>query len=248
MRSRISEKVFQIIFRVNSALKTGFVKFWIFIWDLVDKYYHYNQTWVYRKYRSYLNFKLNNKTYRYFYHNYNFTWRSERAVEIPIIMDILKNNMGKEILEIGNVLSHYVSHKHDILDKYEKSEGVINKDVIEFSPLKRYDLIISISTLEHVGWHETNKEPLKILHALENLKKILTKEGKIVVTLPIGENPFLDILIKEDKIQFSEKYCLKKISFDNKWKQVKWEEVIESYYNYPYPFANGLIVGIINNN
>ncbi|MEE9378712.1 MAG: hypothetical protein V3V33_11840, partial [Candidatus Lokiarchaeia archaeon] len=220
MKSKISERIFHILFRINSALKTGFTKFWIFIWDLVDEFYHYNQTWVYKKFRSSSRFKLNNKIYPYFYHNYNFTWRAERAVEIPIIIEILKRNKGKRILEIGNVLSHYFSHKHDILDKYEKGEGVINEDIVNFYPKKKYDLIISISTLEHVGWHEAIKEPLKILNAIEHLKSYLTNKGEFVFTIPIGENPFLDNLLKENKIKFSEKYCLKKISFDNKWKQV----------------------------
>jgi hypothetical protein len=38
-----------------------------------------------------------------------------------------------------------------VLDKYEQAPGVINEDVVSFSPPQKYDLIVSVSTLEHVG-------------------------------------------------------------------------------------------------
>ena len=43
---------------------------------------------------------------------------------------------------------------HDVLDKYEKGNNVINDDVVSFSTEVKYDLIVSVSTLEHVGWDE----------------------------------------------------------------------------------------------
>jgi hypothetical protein len=52
------------------------------------------------------------------------------------------------------VLSYYFKVDHDILDKYEIIDGVINEDVVDFNPLKRYDLIISILSLPSVGWYE----------------------------------------------------------------------------------------------
>src|SRR6202034_3735504 len=108
-------------------------------------------------------------TYYYFYHRYNYTWKNERTIEIPIIWDIIRKNPNKEILEVGNVLSHYYQVHHTILDKYEKGDNVINEDVIDFNPKKKYDLIVSISTLEHVGWDEEPRQPLKILTAVTNL-------------------------------------------------------------------------------
>jgi hypothetical protein len=35
---------------------------------------------------------------------------------------------GMRILGIGNVLSHHVQFSHDILDKYEIINGVMNED------------------------------------------------------------------------------------------------------------------------
>ena len=43
-------------------------------------------------------FKFQGKKYYYFCHKYNCTWTNERAVEIPIIWKIMKENTGKRIL------------------------------------------------------------------------------------------------------------------------------------------------------
>jgi hypothetical protein len=74
-------------------------------------------------------------------------------IEVPIIYEMVKEAeaYGQKVLEVGNVLSHYFHVNHDIVYKYEKAKGVINEDVINFRLPKKYDLIISISTLEHMG-------------------------------------------------------------------------------------------------
>lgn len=134
----------------------------------------YEQLFMFCKSKLNRGFVFQGKKYKYFYHRYNRTWTNERAVEIPIIREIWKENKGKEVLEIGNVLSHYFSVNHDIVDKYEKAKSIINEDVVNLKPSKKYDLIISISTLEHVGFDEEPKEPEKILRAIENLKNLLS--------------------------------------------------------------------------
>ena len=196
-------------------------------------------------------FTLQGQTYHYFYHPHNTTWKNERAVELPIILEKIQSYhyQGSRILEVGNVLSHYVHFQHDIVDKYDKSDGVINQDVVDFQPAEndKYDLIVSISTIEHVGWDETPRDPKKIPLALESLStKCLAPGGEIVVTLPIGYNTYLDKLLKEDKIRFTEQYYLKRITDDNKWIQVGGGgEIREAKYGTPFPYANALIIGII---
>jgi len=163
----------------------------------------------------------------------------------------VKTYKGRNILEVGNVLSHYFPVNHDIVDKHEKANGVINQDVIDFHPSKKYDLIISISTLEHVGWdenlrdHKILHDPMKILHAIENLKRLLAPKGKMIITLPLGYNPELDKLLRNGKIQFTRRFCLKRISEDNKWIEVYWKDVQNARYNNPFHAANGLVIGII---
>ena len=211
--------------------------------------FRYSLNWLYFVYykmkKSKRNFVFNGKKYNYFYNKYNFTWTNERAVEIAIVRDILRLNRGKRILEVGNVLSHYFNVGHDILDKYERSEGVINEDIVVFRPEKKYDMIISISTLEHIGWDEKPRDNKKIIRAIKNLRNILTRNGKIIITLPLGSNRYLDNLLRQGKIKFSKAYYFKRISNNNEWVETDWNQVKNSKYNYPYPFANGLIIGVL---
>ena len=184
------------------------------------------------------------KNYHYF--DTVKTWHGERAVEIPIVMEMVRKYQGKNILEIGNVLSHHVRFEHDILDKYEIAKGIINEDVVDFRPNKRYDLIVSISTLEHVGWDEKPRDNMKIPRAIENMKALITSRGgMIIITLPLGYNSALDKLLKDGIIRFSKQYHLVRISKGNEWKESSWEDVQVAKYNTPLPFANGLIIGII---
>jgi cyclopropane fatty-acyl-phospholipid synthase-like methyltransferase len=160
-------------------------------------------------------------------------------------MEMVRKYQGTNILEIGNVLSHHVQFEHDVLDKYEITKGVINEDVVDFTSEKKYDLIVSISTLEHVGWDET-RDDMKIPKAIENLKSLITSRGgTIIITLPLGYNSALDKLLKDGVIQFSKQFHLIRISKGNEWKEASWEEVQDTRYNSPFPFANGLLIGII---
>ena len=70
---------------------------------------------------------------------------------------------------------------------------------LDYRPDKRYDLTIYISTLEHVGWDEVPKEPQKILSAVTAMKALLRDKGKMLVTVPLGYNDFLDQCIKKTR-------------------------------------------------
>ncbi len=214
-----------------------------------------NSVWqnYYRAFNYSKKFTFQNTEYNYFYHKYNTTWESERAVEIPIIWHIVKEHKGKNILEVGNVLSHYFNVEHDILDKYEKGRGVINEDVINFSPKKKYDLIVSISTLEHVGFDEFggrtgNPTKSKSVSAINSLKNALAKKGKLIFTFPWGYNQHLDKLVKNNKIKLSKRLGMKRISKDNQWAECSFEEVSETKFGKPYSYANGLVIGIYSTN
>jgi hypothetical protein len=194
--------------------------------------------------RSSSKFELQGQTYYYFYaFKYNRTWKTERSIEIPIIREIIRLYQGKRILELGNVLSHYFPIQHDVLDKYEKTNGIINQDVVDFKPANNYDLIVSISTLEHVGWDETPRKPDKIVHAIRNLKSLLNYEGEMVVTMPLGYNFAMEELIKQGEIKFTELYYLKRTSL-SRWVEVRYEDIRSVKYGHPYPSANGLLIGL----
>ena len=117
---------------------------------------------------------------------------------------------------------------------------------MDFRPDKRYDLIVSISTLEHVGWDEKPRDNMKIPRAIENMKALITSRGgMIIITLPLGYNSALDKLLKDGIIRFSEQYNLVRISKGNEWKETSWEDLQAAKYNSPLPFANGLLIGIM---
>jgi len=193
-------------------------------------------------------FQFQGKSYQYFSHPYNAAWRNERIIEVPIISEIINNHKGKSILEVGNVLSHYFTIKHTILDKYEKGSRVINQDALEYTATEKYDLIVSISTLEHIGWfwYENPRTYRKVCTAIENLTRALKPSGKMVITIPKGQNFKLDELIRKGEIQFDELYCLKRISRDNQWVETTYADIQNIEYGKPFPGANAVVIGIIN--
>ena len=139
-------------------------------------------------------FTAEGRKHRYFVHPYNPTWRSERAVEIPLALDFLARTPGRGV-EIGNVLDHYVPTTHRRVDKYEVAPGVENIDVLDLrsDPL---DWIVAISTLEHVGWDESPRDPTKAVRAVEHLRALLRPEGRLFLSVPVGHNPGLDAAMR----------------------------------------------------
>lgn len=182
---------------------------------------------------------------RYFRHHYNRAWRNERSVELALALDFLKATRPGRTLEIGNVLSHYTSVDHDILDKYEKSPEVINEDIVDFSPDPPYDRAVSISTLEHVGWDERPRDPEKVLRAYESIRRLIRPGGAILLTCPFGQNPHLDQYIHEGAIDFPVRVVLQRVSADNRWVETTPEAVRGARYHEPYRNANALFVGIV---
>ena len=191
-------------------------------------------------------FKFEGLSHNYFHHQYNYTTGNDRAIEVPIIMNFVEEYKGKNILEVGNVLSHYYNFEHDIVDKYEKGEGVINEDIIDFKPNKKYDLIVAISTLEHVGWDEDIKDPDKIFVAVEHLKTLLREGGKLIFTIPVGYNSNLDNLLKEKKLTFDKEYYFQRLDY-TKWLQVEEEKFsYDVKFGEPFPWSsNALLIGLI---
>lgn len=213
----------------------------------------------YKKFRSSEGFKFHGKSYRYLFHPYVTTWRNERAAVIPIIWDIVKTSrqQGKRILEVGNVLSYYFEVDHDILDKYETLDGVINEDIVDYNPSKRYDVIISILTLSTVGWYEDiearrtgtdshwvcHQDPNKVLRAIDNLFRLLDPGGQIVAVLELGYNPEMDRLLKSGELRFDKHYYLKRIS-GYRWKEVNGLDFNEIKYDKSIPSASEVLIGI----
>lgn len=203
--------------------------------------YIYSRTFM--RFRPRKSFTFRNRRYDYFYHKYNFTWDCERTVEIPIIMGKLVSLKGKRILEVGNVLSHYFSPEWDILDKFEKAAGVINQDIVDFTPPTKYDMVFSISTMEHVGYDDDPKDPKLLLEAIKNLKKnCLKANGMLIVTMPIGYNREMDKMLFAGKLGFDRKYFMKRISKNNEWVETTAEDIRDITYGEEYPEASAIVI------
>ena len=171
------------------------------------------------------------------------TWAGERCVEVPIALHYLEQAAGMNVLEVGNVLSHYREVTHDVLDKFEKGRSVINEDILTYSPQKKYDLILSISTFEHIGFDDEADEPSgkKIIAAIGACRRLLSPSGRLIITVPLGYNPELDALIAGGGLDAGAEYFLCRTGY-TEWRECTKAEALKCRYKAPFPYANGLMV------
>lgn len=194
------------------------------------------------------NFWLQGKQFSYFYHKHNATWTNERCIEIPIVLSYIKEYRPSPILEVGAVLYHY-SPQFDltVVDKFEQGKDITNKDAVSYQPDVKFDLIISISTLEHAGFDDDVVDPGKIEAVMNNLKTIcLQPGGAIVATMPLGYNPWADSAVMSNTLGLDEIHFMKRISKDNRWSEVEKTAAKKIEYSTLYPGANAIVVGVLH--
>ena len=201
----------------------------------------------YKRFPPQQTFTLQNGTYRYFYNLYNITWKNERAVEIPVAWDAVRANSHQRILEVGNVLSWYFPISHDVLDKYEIAEGVINEDIVDFNPQQKYDLIVSISTIEHIGWDERPREPAKILRAVEHLKSLLALGGRLLITAPLGYNQALDEYLQTARFNFTTCCFLQRQTRKTEWMEIDAAKASAAINGKPYRATEVVLIATYEN-
>jgi hypothetical protein len=188
-------------------------------------------------------FTVKGEHLRYLRHWHVTTFLNERTVELPIVVEELRRIRPARLLEIGNVLNYYVQYPHVVVDKYEVAPGVLNEDVVDFRAAEPFDMIVSISTIEHVGWDETPKDPAKTIRAIEHLRTLLVPGGRLVCTLPLRYNPHLDAHLAAGRLPFDEVRYLRRLNARNEWQEATPDEVAGSKYGDPYVHANALAVG-----
>lgn len=141
-----------------------------------------------------------------------------------------------------------------MVDLYEKSYShVINEDITEFSTSERYDLVVSVSTLEHVGFdYGEDKDPDKCRVAVERIRDLLTSGGRLVVTCGFGYNKNWDRFVESGGFGFDRLTCLVRVSSQkaNQWIEASLSEAIKKKYERPrgasLHTATGLMVGEID--
>jgi SAM-dependent methyltransferase len=188
-------------------------------------------------------FTLDGERHAYFLHPYNLTWSNERAVEVPVAWALVRRAGGRRVLEVGNVLSHYFPVAHTVVDKFERAPGILNADAAEFDTAERFDLIVSISTLEHVGFDEEPREPDKPLRAVANLRRLLAPGGTLCATLPLGYNPHVDALLGQGAFSCTRALALRRVSDANAWVEASWPELRGSRYDGRWPGAEAVVIG-----
>jgi len=203
-------------------------------------------TWYFKKARWQSTFMFAGKVYHYHYELYNATWRNERAVEIPIGQAMVHEGLleGLRVLEVGNVLGHYCNRWHYVLDRYEHGVGIINEDIASYKPVMKYDVVVVISTLEHVGWDEIPRHPDRLLAAIYDLKtNVIELGGKAVITLPLGYNAYLDNLLETGQLKFEGIRCLKRSSHRSRdWREVEWTPRLVREAKYREGYGTTIVV------
>lgn len=164
-------------------------------------------------------FLFRGTSFKHFDHEYNNAALNLRSIEVPIIRRYLADKR-RRILEIGNVLSHYQQTTWPIIDIEEKGERVHNVDVMAYEPKKAFDLIVSISTLEHIGQgkYARHTAPVPLKRIVQHIRGMLTPDGVFAATVPIGYNEMVDRAIREDATGADHVWYAHRID-GNEWEQ-----------------------------
>jgi hypothetical protein len=118
---------------------------------------------------------------------------TERSLEIPIALEFVNLAPPGQLLEIGNVLGYYASVPvHTVVDRYEMIPGVLNLDAETIDLGRRFEFIVSVSTVEHIGFDEPVIDPRKAVRTVLGLRNLLNDDGHLLLSIPLGYNPEID--------------------------------------------------------
>lgn len=192
-------------------------------------------------------------TFQYLDHAYNDTRTNERAVEIPMALNWVFTHPGHG-LEVGNVLSHYwPSANWPVVDAFERAIGVTNVDIMDFNPMERFDWIVSISTVEHIGWDEAmpgERDVNKSLAAIAHMRSLLRPDGQMFLSFPTGIHPGLDAAAGDGSLNPIDSVFLKRTGSSTKRTRGTWEPA--PFESIPYMTAawsaGGVWVGVLGSN
>lgn len=141
-------------------------------------------------------FTYHGDTLEPFYHMYNLTHLNERMVELAVARHWGYPWKSARGLEVGNVLGHYWSMQHQVIDLYEKPawyqtlnrQPITSVDLLSLSGVKQrqFPWVVSISTIEHT------EDPILAIEVLMGLTK---PGGALLITFPTGVRAALDELV-----------------------------------------------------
>lgn len=183
-------------------------------------------------------FTFNSEKYTYETGEYNNARLNERAIEVPIAAKLVSNY--DKVLEVGNVLSHYISDfMHTVVDMGDYGKQIQSTDILLFEPGELFDCAISISTLEHM---ESVDHAIK---AVEYIKSLLKSGSPYLFTIPHGYNAEIDMAITLNSFEVD--YIMRMDKRDGKlhtWKQEvrRFGEIKDLAYNGKSQWANTVYI------
>ncbi len=173
-----------------------------------------------------------------------WAWRTERCVEIALGNRAINAHSPEDVLEVGNVMPMAGVTGHAVVDKYEAGAGVINQDIVGFVPDRSYELVLSLSTLEHVGWDEIPREPEKAARALHHMSGLVADDGALLVTIPVGWHRDLEAEFVRGDGPFDSVMLLVRTGRRARWEVRPVSERTDVEYGSPFPCGNGILVGV----
>jgi SAM-dependent methyltransferase len=121
---------------------------------------------------------------------------------------------------------------------------VLNRDVLDLGGLGQFDLIVAISTLEHVGWDESPRDPGKAVRAIEVLRSLLAPDGLLAVTVPVGYNTAFDASLRSGEVPLKRAVALRRAG-GTRWREVAPSAVWSAPYDFLLYRARGVLFGFI---
>jgi SAM-dependent methyltransferase len=191
-------------------------------------------------------FQLAGTRHAYLYHRYKRSWLTERAVEVPVAQAEVDRCAGARVLEVGHVLGHYrPDNHHVVVDKYEQAPGVLNRDVLDLGDLGAFDLIVAVSTLEHVGHDESPRDPAAAPRAVAALRRRLAPGGRLLLTIPAGYNAAFDAAIAGGSIPTQSLTALRRVGGGTRWREVTPAEAWRAPYDFLLYSARAVLFAVI---
>lgn len=192
-------------------------------------------------------FTFEGRRYKY------FPSGSDRTIEVPIAAEAARRHSakGNKILEVGRVLPRYYKFKETVVDKFE---GPIKEDILTWKPPHEFNLIISISTVEHIWWDELKsykpwggsipRTAGKSTEAIHRMLTFLARGGEMLCTWPIAHNPPLDADLFAGKFPTAHVAYMRRISHKtNQWTMSNEAEAKVAKMWKPFPAGN--VVAIV---
>lgn len=214
-------KVATMVYISRYILNIIYLKILVFF---LQPFYHY----LFDRYFFYNDNKIAYSMYKYI-GSAPMGFYQERIIEIPLAKFFINNAKFSSCLEVGNVTPHHFKFSHEVIDKYEVGEGIVNEDIASYHFERKYDLIISVSTLEHVGFDELEREPNKVRKSLKNMLSALNTGGSVFVTVPCNYNPEVDEIVRSNEFNFNI-YFYKQTKY-NSWSQINKGTALENMKN-----------------